>query len=95
MGLTPFRFSNLNVEKYFNELQGKMFIQERGFDASMIVCKEILPIVWYHRWECFWTFLKETVVIPILQNFMYHYETTSLGIVIVICGNDSSKGNKH
>lgn len=27
MGLTPLGFSNENVEKYFNELQGKTFVQ--------------------------------------------------------------------
>ncbi|MBA0862060.1 hypothetical protein Goshw_003875 [Gossypium schwendimanii] len=46
---TPSNFPNLNVEKYFNELQGKIFIQEREFDPSMILCKEIWPLVRYHR----------------------------------------------
>ncbi|MBA0556682.1 hypothetical protein Golob_026762 [Gossypium lobatum] len=45
----PSTFPNLNVEKYFNELQGKIFIQERGFDPSLILCKEIWPLVRYYR----------------------------------------------
>lgn len=37
----PFIFSNKNVKKYFNEFQGKTFVQERGFDLSVILRKEI------------------------------------------------------
>ncbi|MBA0756377.1 hypothetical protein Gogos_022089 [Gossypium gossypioides] len=50
----PSIFPNMNVEKYFNELQEKTFIQERGFDPSMILCKEIWPLV-----------RNESVVVPI------------------------------
>ncbi|MBA0577882.1 hypothetical protein Golob_006929 [Gossypium lobatum] len=37
----PSSFMNPNVANYFNELQGKTFIQESRFDPSMILCKEI------------------------------------------------------
>ncbi|MBA0789378.1 hypothetical protein Gotri_026395 [Gossypium trilobum] len=37
----PTIFLNRNVEKNFNELQGKKIIQERRFHPSMILCKEI------------------------------------------------------
>ncbi|MBA0611210.1 hypothetical protein Godav_011911 [Gossypium davidsonii] len=62
-------FVNLNVENDFNELQGKTFIQERGFDSSMIICKEIWPLVRYHRWEHFWTIPKDFTVVLIVQKF--------------------------
>ncbi|MBA0613272.1 hypothetical protein Godav_013742 [Gossypium davidsonii] len=65
----PSSFSNPNVEKCFNELQGKTFIQERGFDSSMIMCKEIWPLVQYHRWEVFWIISKGIAVVPIVQEF--------------------------
>ncbi|MBA0573508.1 hypothetical protein Golob_000780, partial [Gossypium lobatum] len=65
----PSSFLNLNVEKYFNELQGNTFIQERAFDPSMILCKEIWPLVGYHRWEHFWTIPKNNVVVPFVQEF--------------------------
>ncbi|MBA0715549.1 hypothetical protein Golax_014439 [Gossypium laxum] len=42
----PSKFQNLNVEKYFLELQEKTFIQERGFEPSMILCKETWVILW-------------------------------------------------
>lgn len=42
---TPSDFQNMNVEKYFNELQGKTFIQERGFNSSMTISKKVWPIV--------------------------------------------------
>ncbi|KAK5838727.1 hypothetical protein PVK06_007464 [Gossypium arboreum] len=58
----PSCFVNLNVEKYFNELQGKTFIQERGFGPSIIFCKEICPLARYHRWERFWTISKDIIV---------------------------------
>ncbi|MBA0765398.1 hypothetical protein Gotri_014603 [Gossypium trilobum] len=51
MSQNPSSFLNPNVEKYFNEIQGKTFIQERVFDPSMVLCKEIWPLVRYHRWE--------------------------------------------
>ncbi|MBA0568211.1 hypothetical protein Golob_005720 [Gossypium lobatum] len=35
----------------------------------MILCKEIWPLVRYHRWEHFWTILKDMVVVPIVQEF--------------------------
>ncbi|MBA0869153.1 hypothetical protein Goshw_023796 [Gossypium schwendimanii] len=44
-------------------------IQEREFDLSMILCKEIWPLVRYHRWEHFWTISKDMVVVPIVQEF--------------------------
>lgn len=69
MGSTPSENSNMNVKKYFNKLQGNTLIQEKSFDASIIVCKEIWPIVQYHRWERFWTIPKETAVVPIVQEF--------------------------
>ncbi|MBA0693787.1 hypothetical protein Goari_004136 [Gossypium aridum] len=62
----PSSFSNLNVEKYFNDLQGKAFIQERGFDLSMIIGEEIWPIVRYHIWERFWTIPKDVVVVSVV-----------------------------
>ncbi|MBA0681881.1 hypothetical protein Goari_023653 [Gossypium aridum] len=65
----PLKFQNPNVEKYFLKLQGKTFIQEKGFLPLMILCKEIWSIVWYHRWEPFCLIPKENVVIPIVQEF--------------------------
>ncbi|MBA0837804.1 hypothetical protein Goarm_009925 [Gossypium armourianum] len=40
----PSSFSNPNFGKYFVERQGKIVIQERGFDPSMTFCKEIWPL---------------------------------------------------
>ncbi|MBA0710916.1 hypothetical protein Golax_010168 [Gossypium laxum] len=65
----PLKFQNPNVEKYFLKLQGKTFIQEKGFQPLMILCKEIWSIVRYHRWEPFCLIPKENVVIPIVQEF--------------------------
>ncbi|MBA0585656.1 hypothetical protein Gorai_016424 [Gossypium raimondii] len=65
----PLKFQNPNVEKYFLKLQGKTFIQEKGFQPLMILCKEIWSIVRYHRWERFCLIPKENVVIPIVQEF--------------------------
>ncbi|MBA0798047.1 hypothetical protein Gohar_008684 [Gossypium harknessii] len=65
----PLKFQNPNVEKYFLKLQGKTFIQEKGFQPLMILCKEIWSIVQYHRWERFCLIPKENVVIPIVQEF--------------------------
>lgn len=65
----PLRFKNPNVEKYFLELQGKTFIQERVFDPSMVLVKEIWMLVHYHQWERFYVTLKENVIIPVVQEF--------------------------
>ncbi|MBA0682641.1 hypothetical protein Goari_024342 [Gossypium aridum] len=46
-------FPKLKVEMIFLELQGKTFIQEHGFEPSMILCKEIWPLVQHYRWEHF------------------------------------------
>ncbi|MBA0648980.1 hypothetical protein Goklo_016600 [Gossypium klotzschianum] len=46
-------FPKLNVEIIFLELQGKMFMQEHGFEPSIILCKEIWPLVQHYRWEHF------------------------------------------
>lgn len=35
----------------------------------MALCNEIWSLVQYHRWECFCTFPKENVVIPLVQEF--------------------------
>ncbi|MFQ6640956.1 hypothetical protein Gotur_014547, partial [Gossypium turneri] len=35
----------------------------------MIFCKEIWPLVRYHRWEHFWTILKDSDVVSIVQEF--------------------------
>ncbi|MBA0786484.1 hypothetical protein Gotri_025459 [Gossypium trilobum] len=40
-----------------------------GFDPSMILCKEILPLVRYHRWERFWTIPKDNSLFLIVQEF--------------------------
>ncbi|MBA0780665.1 hypothetical protein Gotri_004743 [Gossypium trilobum] len=66
MSQNPSSFSNLNVEKYFNKFQGKTFIQEWGFDSSIVLCKEIWHLVRYHRWEHFWTIPKDNVVVPVV-----------------------------
>ncbi|MBA0556093.1 hypothetical protein Golob_026226, partial [Gossypium lobatum] len=68
MSQNPSSFLNPNIEKYFNEIQGRTFIQERVFDPSMVLCKEIWPLVRYHRWERFWTILKDSYVFPIVQE---------------------------
>ncbi|MBA0765196.1 hypothetical protein Gotri_014445 [Gossypium trilobum] len=65
----PLKFQNPNVQKYFLKLQGKTFIQEKGFQPLMILCKEIWSIVQYHRWERFCLIPKENVVISIVQEF--------------------------
>ncbi|MBA0787303.1 hypothetical protein Gotri_024881 [Gossypium trilobum] len=65
----PSKFQNLNVEKYFLELQGKTFIQERGFEPSMILCKETWVLVRYHRWERFCITLKKPTIISVVQEF--------------------------
>ncbi|MBA0634776.1 hypothetical protein Godav_024402 [Gossypium davidsonii] len=69
MSQNPSRFQNPNVEKYFNELQGKTFIQEKGFDPSTVLCKEIRPFVRYHKWEHFWTIPKNHAVVLVVQEF--------------------------
>ncbi|MBA0568688.1 hypothetical protein Golob_006161, partial [Gossypium lobatum] len=62
-------FLNLNVEKYVNVLQEKTLIQGRGFYPSMILCKEIWPLVRYHRWKLFWTIPKDNVGVSFVQEF--------------------------
>ncbi|MBA0696460.1 hypothetical protein Goari_003011 [Gossypium aridum] len=47
----------------------KTFIQEREFDSLMIICKEIWPLVRYHRWEHFWMISKDIVVVFVIQEF--------------------------
>ncbi|MBA0783128.1 hypothetical protein Gotri_000896 [Gossypium trilobum] len=74
-----FSFLNLNVEKYYNELQGNTFIQERAFDPSMILCKEIWLLVGYHRWENFWTIPKSNVVVPFVQEFYASLQDEEFG----------------
>ncbi|MBA0577275.1 hypothetical protein Golob_027882 [Gossypium lobatum] len=69
MSQNPSSFLNSNFEKYFNELQGKTFTQERGFDQSMILCKEIWCLVRYHRWELFWIIPRDNDVVLIFQKF--------------------------
>ncbi|MBA0670514.1 hypothetical protein Goklo_025194 [Gossypium klotzschianum] len=67
MRQNPSSFLNTNVEKYFNELQGKTFIQERGFAPSMILCKEIWPLVRNtegHMWDIVPVRGKEVQVTP-------------------------------
>lgn len=39
--VNPSNFPNPNIEKFFLELQGKTFIQDKGFEPSMILCNEI------------------------------------------------------
>ncbi|MBA0759778.1 hypothetical protein Gotri_022612 [Gossypium trilobum] len=66
----PSNFPNPNVEKYFNEIQGKTFIKERGFSPSMILFKEI----WYlynesrstegHIWDIVLVRGKEVRITP-------------------------------
>ncbi|KAK5771871.1 hypothetical protein PVK06_048125 [Gossypium arboreum] len=65
----PLNFVNSDIRKYFTELQGKTFIQERGFDLLIVLSKEIWPLVRYHRWEHYWMFPKKNVVVPIVQDF--------------------------
>ncbi|KAH1097621.1 hypothetical protein J1N35_014542, partial [Gossypium stocksii] len=65
----PSKFLNANMEKIFLELRGKTFIQERGFEPSMVFCKEIRPLVQYHRWEHFCVTPNKNVVLPIIQEF--------------------------
>ncbi|KAH1039721.1 hypothetical protein J1N35_041464 [Gossypium stocksii] len=43
--LNPLKFRNRNAKKYYLELQGKNFIQERGFKPSMVICNEIWSLV--------------------------------------------------
>ncbi|MBA0759660.1 hypothetical protein Gotri_022512 [Gossypium trilobum] len=69
MSQNPSSFLNPNVEKYFSELQGKTFIQKRGFDPSMGLCKEIWHLVRYQWWERFWTIPKDKDVFPFVQEF--------------------------
>lgn len=47
--VNPSNFPNSNDEKFFLEPQEKMFIQEQGFEPSMILYREIWPLVQYHR----------------------------------------------
>ncbi|MBA0553934.1 hypothetical protein Golob_013073, partial [Gossypium lobatum] len=65
----PPNFANLDIEKYFTELQEKTFIQETAFDPLMVLCKEIWPLVRYHKWEHFLMIPKNNVVVPIIQEF--------------------------
>lgn len=53
VSISATNFLNLNIEIVFLELQRKTFIQEMGFKPSMLFCKEIWALVWYHRWERF------------------------------------------
>ncbi|KAK5775848.1 hypothetical protein PVK06_043800 [Gossypium arboreum] len=72
----PFNFPNPNIEKYFLELQGKMFIQERGFEPLMLLCKEIWTLVLYRRWEHFGIIPKEPAIVPkkliCVKRWIYH-----------------------
>ncbi|KAK5839513.1 hypothetical protein PVK06_008311 [Gossypium arboreum] len=45
----PSKFLNANMKKNLLELQGKTFIQEKGFEPSMVLCKEIWSLVRYCR----------------------------------------------
>ncbi|KAK5845501.1 hypothetical protein PVK06_001691 [Gossypium arboreum] len=44
-------------------------MQERGFEPSMLLCKEIWALVRYHRWGYFGKNLKEPIVVPIVHEF--------------------------
>ncbi|MBA0850134.1 hypothetical protein Goshw_025732, partial [Gossypium schwendimanii] len=35
----------------------------------MILCKEILPLVRYHRWERFWTIPMDNALFLVVQEF--------------------------
>ncbi|MFQ6642960.1 hypothetical protein Gotur_017796 [Gossypium turneri] len=63
------QFKNPNTEKYFLELQGRPFIQERGFEPLMILCNKIWTLVRYHSWKRFYITPKETAVISVVQEF--------------------------
>ncbi|KAH1113990.1 hypothetical protein J1N35_007368, partial [Gossypium stocksii] len=41
----PSNFSNSDIEKYFIELQGKTFIQDKVFDPSMILYSVVVLVV--------------------------------------------------
>jgi len=51
--LDSIRFYSANMEKYFLESQGRLLIQELGFEPLMTHCKEIRTLVCYHQWEHF------------------------------------------
>ncbi|MBA0781903.1 hypothetical protein Gotri_002784 [Gossypium trilobum] len=40
-----------------------------GFEQLMILCQEILPLVRYYRQECFYVIPKDSVVVPVVQEF--------------------------
>ncbi|MBA0602773.1 hypothetical protein Gorai_002942 [Gossypium raimondii] len=50
------------------EIQGKKFIQERGFKPSMILCEDIWPLVQYHSQECFSVTPKDSAVVVVVQE---------------------------
>ncbi|KAK5775672.1 hypothetical protein PVK06_043592 [Gossypium arboreum] len=79
---TPSNVPNLNIEKYFNELQGKTFIQERGFDPSIILCKVIWPSVDGNIGRS----QKIISWFSLYKNSMHLYGTMSLEILKVIYG---------
>ncbi|MBA0738485.1 hypothetical protein Gogos_011831 [Gossypium gossypioides] len=62
-------FEHQDVEKYFLEIQGKAFIQERGFNPSSTLCNEIWELANCHRWFDLWLTPKELTVISVDQEF--------------------------
>ncbi|KAK5811737.1 hypothetical protein PVK06_027100 [Gossypium arboreum] len=62
-------FQTRTSKIFFLELQGKKFTQERGFEPSMVLGKEIWPLVRYHTWGYFSVTLKDPAIIPIVQEF--------------------------
>ncbi|KAH1072981.1 hypothetical protein J1N35_025309, partial [Gossypium stocksii] len=50
-------------------LQGKTFIQERGFKPLTVLYKEIWALVWYQRWEYIFITPKDLAMILVVQEF--------------------------
>lgn len=42
------RFAHQDVERYFFKIQGKILIQEKGFDPSITLSNELWEFVQYH-----------------------------------------------
>ncbi|KAH1056638.1 hypothetical protein J1N35_034703 [Gossypium stocksii] len=63
------QFHCQEVEKYFLDLQGKTFIQERGFDPSFNLWNDICDIIYANQWMDFYLTPKELTIDSMVYEF--------------------------
>ncbi|MBA0763050.1 hypothetical protein Gotri_012574 [Gossypium trilobum] len=65
LGYNEDKFESEEVEKYFQSIQSRSFIYERGFDLATPDYHEIWNLVCQHQWNQFAILPTTPVVIPI------------------------------